>query len=350
MIQAMLSLTEVRDAETGRHSRRTQHYTKLLAEAKALARLNHPNVVAVHDVGEVGEEIFIAMELVDGEDLASLLHSAPEALRQEALEPLLVVGTVAHRPAVLEIEEMVVRSTRTPSLLRTTPYPLNIELQDQISRSHAVTVPDALQRVPGVALVRDGTWETALAIRGMSRSNIVTVVDDARIETSNDIAGPLSLVNVHDLERVEVLKSPASAQHGSGAIGGVVNLVSKRPLFSEGFQTSGEMATDYTTVDGGFSQYGAVDATTDRIAARISGSVRHAKDTQTPAGPLANSHYNDFSLSGSLGAGLGAQQKWCLHRGGCFDCGRPGQVLRLFIRPPQGQPGLFRPGTVQLGR
>ena len=45
----------------------------LLAEAKALARLNHPNVVAVHDVGEVGEEIFIAMELVEGEVLRDWL-------------------------------------------------------------------------------------------------------------------------------------------------------------------------------------------------------------------------------------------------------------------------------------
>ena len=248
------------------------------------------------------------------------------------LERMIIAGdttmqmVVALEPALLEIEEMVVRSTRTPSLLRTTPYPLNIELQDQISRAHAVTLPDALRDVPGVALVRDGTWETALAIRGMSRSNIVTVVDDARIETSNDIAGALSLVNVHDLERVEVMKSPASAQHGSGAIGGVVNLVSKRPMFSEGFEAAGEMTTDYSTVDGGFSQYGAVDATTDRIAARLSGSVRHAGDTQTPAGPLANSHYNDFSLSGSLGVGLGAQQNLMLtyQRVQAEDTGIPG--------------------------
>ncbi|HYV49225.1 MAG TPA: serine/threonine-protein kinase [Myxococcaceae bacterium] len=53
----------------------------LLAEAKALARLNHPNVVAVHDVGEVGEEIFIAMELVEGEVLRDWLaeHRRPPA-------------------------------------------------------------------------------------------------------------------------------------------------------------------------------------------------------------------------------------------------------------------------------
>ncbi|HEY8211064.1 MAG TPA: protein kinase [Myxococcaceae bacterium] len=55
----------------GTHSGRS----KLLAEAQALARLNHPNVVAVHDVGEVADEIFIAMELIEGEVLRDWLAS-----------------------------------------------------------------------------------------------------------------------------------------------------------------------------------------------------------------------------------------------------------------------------------
>src|SRR5437588_5188789 len=45
-------------------------------EARAAARLMHPNVVAVFDVGSDGEDRFIVMELVDGEDLKTLLHSA----------------------------------------------------------------------------------------------------------------------------------------------------------------------------------------------------------------------------------------------------------------------------------
>jgi hemoglobin/transferrin/lactoferrin receptor protein len=241
----------------------------------------------------------------------------------DANTPVLVI---AMEPAVLETEEMVVHSTRTPTLLSTTPYPLNVELQDRIRRSHAVTVADALQRVPGLALVRDGSWETALAIRGLSRSNIVSVIDDARIETANDIAGALSLINVHDLDRVEVLKSPASAQHGSGAIGGVVQFVSKRPAFTEDFSMDGELVSDVSSVDGGFSQYGAIDATGERVAARFSGGIRHAKDTRTPAGTLANSHYNDFSLSGVVGIATGNEQTALLtyQRVQAEDTGIPG--------------------------
>jgi serine/threonine protein kinase/tetratricopeptide (TPR) repeat protein len=57
---------------------------RLLREAQALARLSHPNVVAVHDVGSVGEQVFIAMEFVDGMTLRRWLkvraRSSPEIL------------------------------------------------------------------------------------------------------------------------------------------------------------------------------------------------------------------------------------------------------------------------------
>ncbi|HET6584591.1 MAG TPA: serine/threonine-protein kinase, partial [Nannocystaceae bacterium] len=47
----------------------------LLREAKLLARLNHPNIVTVYDVGLEGERAYLAMELVDGADLSQWLHA-----------------------------------------------------------------------------------------------------------------------------------------------------------------------------------------------------------------------------------------------------------------------------------
>src|SRR5262249_44171985 len=46
---------------------------RLLREARAVARLAHPNVVAIHDVGAFGDGLFIAMELIDGEPLSRWL-------------------------------------------------------------------------------------------------------------------------------------------------------------------------------------------------------------------------------------------------------------------------------------
>src|SRR5205823_6050282 len=55
------------------HRREEAQSSRLLDEAKAIAKLSHSNVVAVHDVGTVGEQLFVAMELVEGATLAEWL-------------------------------------------------------------------------------------------------------------------------------------------------------------------------------------------------------------------------------------------------------------------------------------
>jgi serine/threonine protein kinase len=61
---------------------------RLLREARAIARLSHPNVIAVYDAGRVGDRIFVAMEYVDGQTLAAWLAAKPRT-RREILEVFL---------------------------------------------------------------------------------------------------------------------------------------------------------------------------------------------------------------------------------------------------------------------
>src|SRR4051794_39161781 len=56
-----------------------QFHERLLREAQALARLSHPNVIAVHDVGTFGTDVFIAMEFVEGPTLRRWLSPLPSS-------------------------------------------------------------------------------------------------------------------------------------------------------------------------------------------------------------------------------------------------------------------------------
>ncbi|MFV8754758.1 serine/threonine-protein kinase [Nannocystaceae bacterium ST9] len=76
---------------------------RLVREARAMARLNHPNVAAVHDVGEVEGRVFIAMEFVAGESLAELITRGPQPW--STILPLLVQAgaglTAAHAAGIV---------------------------------------------------------------------------------------------------------------------------------------------------------------------------------------------------------------------------------------------------------
>src|SRR3954470_23409456 len=53
----------------------------LVAEARLSARLSHPNIVQLYELGRVGDEYYLAMELVDGVDLVRLLNACLQAQR-----------------------------------------------------------------------------------------------------------------------------------------------------------------------------------------------------------------------------------------------------------------------------
>ncbi len=76
-----------------REERRAAHTARLRREAKAIARLSHENVVAVHDVGTIGDSVFVAMEFVDGMTVAEWARSTtPRPGWRQVLEIFLAAG------------------------------------------------------------------------------------------------------------------------------------------------------------------------------------------------------------------------------------------------------------------
>ncbi|MCK8499933.1 protein kinase domain-containing protein [Myxococcus fulvus] len=66
----------------GRHDESEEARARLLREAQAMARVSHPHVIPVFDVGMWGDQVFVAMELVDGGTLASWLKESPRSWRE----------------------------------------------------------------------------------------------------------------------------------------------------------------------------------------------------------------------------------------------------------------------------
>lgn len=183
---------EARDPELARsvalkliHEPDAHKVLRLLREAQALAQLQHPNVVAVHDVGTDGDQVFIAMELVDGTSL-DRVEPAPSSWRE-------VVGwfVQAGRGLVGAHDKGLVHRDIKPSNLL-------------VDRGGRVRVGDF-----GLARMADGERRAAIALPAEGASNTTDTVDLRAPEER-----PVTATTPRD----GLLKSPLTGG-GGGVIG-----------------------------------------------------------------------------------------------------------------------------------
>ena len=205
------------------------------------------------------------------------------------------------KSAVITYGEVIVTSTRFEQLIRDVPLPMEIVNKDNIINSTSVSVPDAIQNQPGIAIAKDGIWGTDISIRGLGRQNIVTLVDGNRIETASNHAAALDLVDVNDIDKIEIIKGGISSLYGTGAEGGIVNITTKSGTYTDRFSLSGSIITGYNSVNKGGAGYLSFISSSANWYAKISGTLRSADNTNTPDGTLLNSQYNDDNLSAAFG-------------------------------------------------
>ena len=233
------------------------------------------------------------------------LNAAPlDSIRTKEIQEITIVGGISH---TLSLPMIQVNSTT----LQSAPF---------------VTPADALQRETGISLTRDGIWATSINIRGLSEQRLLILVDEDRIQTATDIAGALSTVNMASLDKIEVIKGAASVLYGTGAMGGIVNFVSKRPAYSSTFNASGTLSSGFNTVNKLWGTNARLQFTTQQWYLAVNGSFRTAKNTQAPGKEILNSQFHDASWGLLGGIKYAANEEFLVNyqHFGAWDVGLPG--------------------------
>lgn len=204
-------------------------------------------------------------------------------------------------PSYISTGDINVSSVRFESPVKNVTLPLSVVSRDDILKNSYFTVSDAVNNKAGISLVRDGIWATDISIRGLNRNNIVTLIDGNRIETSNDIASRLSLVNVSDIQRIEVIKGASSSLYGSGAIGGIINIITNASGYHKNFHIGGSITSIFNSVNTGISNNLNLNSGAKNWYLKINSSLQNSKNTSTPSGDIKNSQYHDYSITSEIG-------------------------------------------------
>lgn len=231
------------------------------------------------------------------------------------------------------IEVIDVHATPMHLSVMESATPVSVLSGETLRRQQAATLGDTLEKLPGVQSNFHGNVASTPIIRGLSgprvliTQNGLDVSDVSRVGPDHAVASEASTA-----KQIEVLRGPATLFFGSGAIGGVVNVVDQRVPTST--ETRGEFVLETQTVND--QKLGTFNVTTgvDNMAFYADGFYRDSNDYETPVAPDIDdpdgAHVVENSNEESNGFTLGTSY--------LFDQGYVGVAVERFERE-YGVPG-----------
>ena len=174
-------------------------------------------------------------------------------------------STAAHGQTASALPEMVVTATRIPTPVDRIGNAITVITEAQIRERQTTSVADILRTVPGISVTRSGAGIgtlTQLRIRGAEANQTLVLIDGVEV---NDPSGGSEFdfgnLLVSGIARIEILRGPQSALYGSDAVGGVINIMTKRG--------AGE-PSGYASIEGGSFRTGRADAGVSGGSERVS--------------------------------------------------------------------------------
>jgi len=253
------------DTASGRHG---HTYRRLLLAATAICLV--PLAATAQDVAPEAVE-----ETAQAEETARPVPPNAAAAGEPSvqLEPITVTTESPTGPVVGYVARRTVTGSKTDTPILEVPQSVSVVTRDQMDARAVQNVGEALDYSAGVVAGPFGTDPRfdAPIIRGFSAA-------DSQYLNGLKLIREQGMVSIepYGLERIDVLRGPSSVLYGQGNPGGLINLVSKRPVFQSFGEVNGQAAT-FDRYTGAFDVGGAVGASpeTANWAYRLTGLVRN---------------------------------------------------------------------------
>ncbi|NWC61575.1 catecholate siderophore receptor CirA [Cedecea sp. P7760] len=137
-------------------------------------------------------------------------------------------------PAIADDREetLVVTASAIEQNLKDAPASISVITQDELQKRPVNNLKDVLQNVPGVQLTNESDNRRGVSLRGMDSSYTLILVDGKRVNSRNAVFRhndfDLNWIPADAIERIEVVRGPMSSLYGSDALGGVVNIITRK--------------------------------------------------------------------------------------------------------------------------
>ncbi len=206
---------------------------------------------------------------------------------------LLAILSSAETESTLELEPVVVTATKTPQRLEDTPVITNLITRAEIEATGAENIGEVLEHTVGIIIHRDGHGD-GVQLQGLNSEYILILVDGE--PQVGRIAGKLDMARlaVENVERIEIVKGATASLFGNAALGGVINIITRKATSPFSVQVSQTLEQN-TTLD----SRGTVELQRDNLNALLTLSRNHRNPIDLDTSDLTTTIDGYANVTGS---------------------------------------------------
>jgi iron complex outermembrane receptor protein len=207
--------------------------------------------------------------------------------------------------AITEMNEVVVTGSSRATEITRTPVPMITVNSRELQQNLNTNIIDAIAKLPGVSAVTTGPNVSKPFIHGLGFNRVLTLFDGVRQEGQQWGDEHGIEIDENAVDRIEIVKGPASLIYGSDALAGVVNLLPAQPV-PDG-TIKGHVETNYQTNNGLFGAHTAFAGNKNGFIWEGVASHKQATNYQNRYdGRVYGTSFNETDLSGYVGL----HKKW----------------------------------------
>ncbi len=200
--------------------------------------------------------------------------------------------------------EVVVTATRVKTPVKEIASSVEVITEEELKQTRKETVLDALQAAAGLSVIRSGPvgGASSIQIRGADNKHTLVMMDGMEVNdpVSPDRSFDMSLLLVENIDRIEIIRGPQSTLYGSDAIGGIINIITKKGRGKPDFH--------FTTIGGSYktiSGSAGINGSTEKIHYSFNASHYRTKGFSSAsteyAGNSEKDGFRNSTLSGRVG-------------------------------------------------
>lgn len=192
---------------------------------------------------------------------------------------------------------VTVTATRRATDVQAVPTPVSVLDSAVLRERQPNTAADLLRELPGVDVIGTGTNQARPSIRGQRGQRILLLQDGLRLNNARrqqDFGEIPGIVDVATIQRVEVVRGPASVLYGTDAIGGVMNIITKVPSFAKDApKAGGSLGYRYGSAGELTRGEASLSARAGNFVVLATGAKRDAGNYDAPSGRYGNVNFSD---------------------------------------------------------